>query len=266
MHSLYKFISDIVRMQSTILELARRDYQRQYQGSYLGFIWMYLQPLLFIGVLYMIFSLGLRAQATMDVPFGLYLICGMIPWMYFSSNFTSTTNVIKSHSFLVKRVDFRLSVLPIVKLLSSLVPHVFMVLIAIAVSAYNGYMPTLYTLQIFYYLAAMSLLLMGLGWFTASTSIFIKDVVNMVAILTQFGFWLTPVIWNINMMPSEYRWLIKINPAYYIVTGYRDSIIMQVPFWSKPYEAAVFWILTLVILAIGISVYRRLRPHFAEVV
>jgi ABC-type polysaccharide/polyol phosphate export permease len=227
---------------------------------------MYLQPLLFIGVLYIIFFLGLRAQTTMDVPFGLYLVCGIIPWMFFSSNFTSATNVIRSHSFLVKRVDFRLSVLPIVTILSGVIPHAFLVLVAIGIGAYNGYAPTLYTLQLLYYLTAMSLLLLGLGWLTSSTSIFIKDVVNVVSVLTQFGFWLTPVFWNINMMPIEYHWLIKLNPAYYIVAGYRDSIINRVPFWDKPYESIVFWSVTILVLIVGVSVYRRLRPHFAEVV
>lgn len=260
------FITDIVSKRSLIYELSKRDFQQQYQGSYLGIVWMFLQPLLFISVLYLIFSLGFKAQATMEIPFSLYLVCGMVSWLFFVGNLSSTTNVIHSHAYLVKKVDFRLSILPIVKILSSLIPHLFLVAVAIALSWYHGYHPGLHTIQIIYYLVALSLLLLGIGWLTSSTSIFVTDVSNVVTVITQFGFWLTPIFWNISMIPERYHWLIKLNPLYYIVSGYRDSIILGTPFWAKPEETLYFWGITILTLVAGIHVYRKLRPHFAEVV
>ena len=112
----------------------------------------------------------------------------------------------------------------------------------------------------------MSTLLLALGWLTSSTSVFIKDVSRVVAIFIQFGFWLTPIFWNINMIPDKYQWVIKLNPMYYIVTGYRDSIVMQVPFWERVDIMVNFWIFTVIMMFIGIGVYRRLRPFFAEVI
>jgi ABC-type polysaccharide/polyol phosphate export permease len=111
----------------------------------------------------------------------------------------------------------------------------------------------------------MSVLLLGLGWMTASTSIFVSDVKKLVMVLIQFGFWLTPIFWNISKIPEKFRWIIELNPMYYIVTGYRDSIITQVPFWERG-NTIYFWCFTLVCLYLGISIYRKLRPHFAEVI
>jgi len=264
--SVSAFLLDILKKRAIILELAKRDFQREYQGSYLGFVWMFLQPLLFISVLYMVFTLGFRAGVSDGMPFALYLVTGMICWIYLSSNLVSMTHAIKNHAFLVKKVDFRLSILPIVKLLSSLVAHVALVLLAIGIAWYKGYSPSLYTLQVVYYFAAMSALLLGLGWLTSSTSIFVKDISKLVSVMVQFGFWLTPVFWNIKMIPERYRWVIELNPAYYLVSGYRDSLVDRVAFWDKPLITAYYWVITLLFLLAGISVYRKLKPHFAEVV
>jgi len=261
----YYFIRDIVDKRSVIYELVKRDLQQQYMGSYLGAVWLFLQPLLFITILYAVFTLGFRAGSVVDMPFSIYLVTGMVPWLYFSSNFSSNTGAIRRYAFLVKKVDFRLSVLPIVTMASSLVAHIFLLIVAICLAWYQGIAPSIYTLQLIYYLIAMTALLLGLGWMTSSTSIFIKDVANVVSILVQFGFWLTPIFWNIEMIPEKYRWIIELNPMYYIITGYRESIVSHVPFWESD-NTIYFWAFTLVCLYFGISIYRRLRPHFAEVV
>ena len=263
--STFYFLRDILNKRAMILELVKRDIQQQYMGSYLGMVWIFLQPLVFISVLYAVFTFGFRTGASSNMPFSIYLITGFVPWLHFSENFSANTNVINSYSFLVKKVDFRLSILPIVKMASSLIVHVFLVTIAVCIAWYLGYGPTLYTLQLVYYLFAMSALLLGLGWMTSSTSIFVSDVAKIVGVLVQFGFWLTPIIWNISMVPDKYRWIIELNPMYYIVTGYRDSIVGQVPFWENEHTV-YYWIITLVTLYLGINVYRRLRPHFAEVI
>jgi lipopolysaccharide transport system permease protein/teichoic acid transport system permease protein len=166
----------------------------------------------------------------------------------------------------VKKVDFRLSILPIVKILSALVPHIFFLLIATVICWINGFAPSLYIFQVFYYLGAMIFLLLGLSWITSSTSLFVKDVIRLVSIITQFGFWLTPIFWNIKMIPGQYQWIIKLNPIHYIVNGYRDSLINNIPFWEHPYETLYFWLVTLCAMYVGITIFGKLRPHFAEVI
>jgi len=260
------FLTDVFKKRSVIYELAKRDFRQQYMGSYLGFVWMFLEPLLFVFVLYMVFSFGFRTGESGKVPFVLYLITGFISWLYFADNLSANTNVIRSYSFLVKKVDFRLSVLPIVTMLRVLVPHFFLLVVAVIILWFRGYSPSIYTIQIVYYLFAMLALLLGLGWLTSSTSIFVKDVNNLVRVMIQFGFWMTPIVWNIEIIPLEYRWIINLNPMSYIVMGYRDSLIFQVPFWHHPIVTFYFWTVTLIILICGISVYRKLKPHFAEVV
>jgi len=266
-HRIQSFITDIYDKRSILYELAKRDFQQQYMGSYLGFIWVYLQPLLFITVLYTVFTFGFKSGSSSEgVPFAVYLISGMIAWFYIAENLNAGANVIRQHSFLLKKVDFRLSMLPIVKLMSSSIPHFFFIFISIIVAFLNGFYPSMYLLQISYYFIGMVALLLGIAWMTSSTNIFVPDVSKAVGVIVTFGFWLTPIFWDLARIPEKYQWIIKLNPANYIVQGYRDSIINHVAFWEKPYEALYFWTLTLIMLWIGISVFKKLRPHFAEVV
>lgn len=260
------FVLDLIKSRGLILELAKRDYKQQNQGSYLGMVWNYLQPLLFITVLYSVFTLGFRSGEAEDMPFSIYLVSGMVCWLYFSANLSSIGSVIRSYSFLVKKVDFRLSVLPIVRLLSSFPSHFFLLLVALALAAYQGIFPGWHTLQFIYYFFCMVILLLGLGWFTASTSIFVKDVSNVVSVITQFGFWLTPIFWQIENMPDKIQWILKLNPAYYLVTGYRDAITGAHYFWQRPEESLLFWSVTLLFLVLGAAVFKKLKPHFAEVI
>lgn len=262
------FISDIIKSRRLIIELARRDYRQQNQGSYLGLVWNYLQPLLFIAVLYSVFTLGFRSVADMNkMPFSVYLVSGMVCWLYFSVNFTALTSVIKTYSFLVKKVNFRLSILPIVKLVSTTLPHLILFCLTIVLAYYHGIEPGLHTLQFLYYFGCMILLLLGLGWLTASTSIFVKDVANIVAIVTQFGMWLSPIFWNMEAMPDRIQGALKLNPVYYLVSGYRDSLTGDVFFWQRPIqETATFWLITIALVVAGALAFKRLKPHFAEVI
>lgn len=265
--STYSFFSEIITKRYIIYELAKRDLQQQYRGSYLGFVWMLIHPLVFISILYMVFTWGFKSGNVQgEIPFSLYLVTGMISWQFFSVTLSSMTHVIESHSFLVKKFDFRLSILPIIKMLSALVAHLFLLTVAIGLCWHEGYAPTFFTLQVLYYLMAMLALLLGLGWLTSSTNIFVRDVSKIVNIIVQFGFWITPIFWNIDRFPDQYQWLFKLNPVCYIVTGYRDSLITQTAFWKRPEDTLYYWVITIVLMYIGISVYRKLRPHFAEVI
>ena len=260
------FANEIFKKRHAIYELAKRDFQAQYKGSYLGIFWTYIQPFLFIMLIWTVLTYGFKMQSVESKSHTLWLIFGMVPWLFFAEVFSSVSSVIQQYSFLIKKVDFSLGILPIVKILSALITHFVFVFVTLIIGILSGVYPSLFALQIIYYSFAASMLLLGLGWFTSSASLFIKDINNIVTLLIQFGFWLTPIFWNIEMVPVKYHWIVKLNPVYYIVNGYRDSLLLNIPFWQKLYEFFYFWFVVTVILLTGAIVFRRLRPHFAEVI
>ena len=263
---IFKFLNELFKRRFLIYTLVKRDFQNQYTGSYFGLIWNFIQPVAFIFILWFVLSTGFNMKSGNGLNQIFWLVSGMISWLYFSDVFSASTQIVQQYSFLIKKVDFSLGILPIVKILSSFINHLIFILLTFIFGLIAGITPSFYWIQILYYSAALQVFLLGLCWFTSSTAIFVKDVSNVVVILVQFGFWLTPVFWNADIVPSQFHWFIKLNPLAYIVTGYRDSLIYQIPFWDKPLQTVYFWLFSLIILFAGALVFKRLRPHFAEVI
>jgi len=262
---IFAFLKDIMQGRKLIFELAKKDLQTRYLGSYLGVIWAFIQPVTTILVFWFVFQVGFKSAPVKDVPFILWLICGMIPWFFFSDSLTSATNAVLDNTYLVKKVVFKVSILPIIRIISALFVHVFFILIIFIMLLIYGYPLSIYNIQFFYYLVCTIILVLGLSWITSSFVIFLKDLGQIIGILIQFGFWLTPIFWSYTIMPVKYQYLLKLNPLYYIIQGYRDSFINHVWFWNYYNQTINFWIITSLVFIIGALLFRKLRPHFADV-
>ena len=262
----YRFLKHIVESRKLLFTLSYNDFKEQYLGSYLGIIWAILRPLMFIGVMWFVFGVGFKSKPVNDgTPFILWLLSGMIPWFFFADAIGKGMNAVVSNSFLVKKVAFRVSVLPLVKVLSSLYIHVVFVGILLSIFLYYGYKPTLYWLQIPYFMLCMILLLLGVSWLTASIKVFVKDVGEVIGVIIQFGFWVTPIFWSINIIPQKYQSIIKLNPMFYIIDGYRNALIHQKWFWENMNLTVYYIVFTVMVLVLGAIVFKRLRPHFGDV-
>lgn len=259
------FLKDVLRDRRLIWDLTKRDFSSKYLGSYIGFFWAFLHPTITILIFWYVFQVGFRTAAIDDHPFVLWLIAGIIPWFYFSEVFGGGTTSVVDNSFLVKKVLFKVSTLPIIKILSAFWIHVFFIFAAFLIAALYGYYPSIYSFQVFYYLLCMLVLLLGTTWLTSAIYVYIKDMGQLVSIFIQFGFWTTPIFWNIKTVSEEYSFLFRLNPMYYIVEGYRNSIIYKTWFWEDMQFTIIFWVITLFFLVLGILVFKRLRPHFSDV-
>ncbi len=259
------FLRDIAKSRRVILELSKKDFQSRYLGSYLGIVWAFVNPAVQIAIMWFVFQVGFKSPPVNDFPYILWLIAGIIPWFFFSDGVMGATTSVVDNSFLVKKVVFRVSVLPIVRIISALFIHLFFIAVIFVMFVLYGYTPDIYSAQALYYLFAEVVLILGISWATSSIVIFLKDVGQIVSIFLQFGFWLTPIFWNISMLPDRYRVYVKLNPAYYIIEGYRDCFIHKKLFWDNVWLTAYFWAVTLLIFAVGAVLFRRLRPHFADV-
>ncbi len=248
-----------------IVELTRQDFRAKYLGSYLGMLWAFVHPSVYIALLWFVFQVGFKSSPIVGVPFILWLMAGIIPWFFFTDALSGSTNSVIENSFLVKKMTFSIGMLPIVKILSSLIIHLFFLLALLAMLIAYRLPISLHWLQVFYYLFASMILLMGLSWLTSSIVIFLRDVGQVVTMTLQFGFWVTPIFWSATMLPEPYRWMIKLNPVYYLVEGYRDSFVNRVWFWQHWQLSIYFWCVTGSIFVLGAVVFRRLRPHFADV-
>ncbi len=262
---LFIFLRDVARSRHVIYELTKKDFKTRYLGSYLGLVWAFVHPVVTIGVLWFVFTYGLRAGPVRDVPFILWLMAGMVPWFFFSESLVGGTASVVENAVLVKKVVFRVSLLPVVKLLSALVIHLIFMAVVLGVLLVGGKRPGWPALQLLYYLPALVVLLLGINWLTCSLAVFARDLGQAVGVVLQFGVWLTPIFWNIQMIPEKYQVYFKLNPMYYIIGGYRDSLVDGVWVWEHGAWTLYFWLVAGAFLMAGTFVFRRLRPHFADV-
>jgi lipopolysaccharide transport system permease protein/teichoic acid transport system permease protein len=259
-------VADIFYNRQLLWDLTKRDLRERYIGSYLGILWAFIQPMITICIFWFVFQVGFKTGPTATgTPYILWLVCGMFPWFFFSDSVNGATNSIIRSSFLVKKIVFPVRLLPIVQIFSAGVIHCFFIVVLFLMFAYYNYYPSIYNLQIIYYSFAAFALILGISWLTSSLSVFSNDVSQFVNMCLQFLFWLTPIMWDTTMIPEKYSFLFKLNPLYYIVRGYRDSFIDHCWFWERGLTNIYFWVVTLFIAILGAWIFKKLYPHFADV-
>ena len=120
-------------------------------------------------------------------------------------------------------------------------------------------------LSILYYSFALTILLFGISFIVSSLAVFLKDASQFIAIALQIGFWLAPVFWDVSTMTESVMKILRCNPMYYILTGYRNAMISGINFWEEPIGTiAYYWCFTAVVLFLGVKTFKKLRVHFAD--
>lgn len=127
-----------------------------------------------------------------------------------------------------------------------------------------GYVPNIYYIQAAYYYLCEVTLLMGLTWAVSALAVFSKDILNMTALVTQVGFWATPLVWDPSGMPQSVQMVVKLNPMYYVCVGYRETFSGHAWFFEHPALTLYFWMFTAVLLSAGAYIFYKLRPQFAD--
>lgn len=259
-------VQELKNNKELIWNLAKNDFKTKYAGSYLGIIWAFVQPIVTILVYWFVFQFGLRAGSPIkDIPFILWFITGLIPWFFFQDALLNATNCMLEYSYLVKKVLFKISVLPIIKIISALFIHLVFIGFLFFVSAIYGFYPSQYTVQLIYYSFCTFCISLALSYLTSAIVVFFKDLGQIINIFLQIGMWMTPIMWSYKMVPEKYQWILKVNPLYYIIEGYRDTFINKVWFFERYFQTIYFWIITLILFVIGAMIFKKLKPHFADV-
>lgn len=259
-------MKDIYEDRRLLIDLSAKDVQRRFSGTYFGLVWGFLQPLMTIIVYWAVFQFGFRSGDVGEIPFVLWFITGIVCWLFISEAFSFASNSLLEYSYLIQKVKFNVDILPLVKIMSSFYIHLFFLLIVLIICAMFGYWPTVRLVQLLYYMIATIVFVFGLSLLTSSVIVFFRDLNQIISIILLIGMWGTPIAWNLdNFTPATQR-ILKLNPFYYLVEGYRDAILGRKWFLDRPELTVYFWTVTIIILFIGIHFYTKLKPHFADTV
>lgn len=266
MNTSNSFFGEIFERRYLIAQLIKKNIVTQYKKTRLGVVWSLAEPLLHMAIMYLVFGIGLRGGRNMEIPFICYLVVGIAVVNLFNSVLNKGTNCIRSQSYLLKKVHFRMSILPIIVIISEIIDHLFFFAAVVLIIIINRIYPDFFWLQTLYYLFSLSILMTGIIWFTSSLSIIIPDLNNVVSVMNRVFFYFSPVFWNIEQIPDSIKVFVQLNPLYYIITGYRNSLFYHIPFWQDIYGTLYFWGLTFFFLIIGSFSFKKIRPQFADLI
>lgn len=216
-----------------ILHLTRQDLVERHTGSVLGATWTFVSPLINILVFVLVFSsiMGAKLEgfgAEIDqYAYSIYLICGMLAWISFANSLGRITNLFKDQSHLVTKVNVSLLALPLSVLLTETVIYIigmvffvgFLLLVDFPLSAYWIVVPVIYTLQ--------CLFVYALGITLAVLAVYLKDIKEVVTVVLQVWFWVTPIVYVMEILPVWVQGGMQFNPAYVLVDAYRSLIMRQ---------------------------------------
>lgn len=263
----FDFIKKLYRSRYMIGMLALRELKTTYIGSLFGFLWAVFNPVFLVAVYGIVF--GIFFKSTPDPAYGtdsflLFLLCGIVPWQFFSQSVSSSTNVILSNRNLIKKAaGFPSEILPVTTVLSNIIGHLIGVsLLLVLIMVFGGGLSPALAL-IFVYMFFISVFAVGLGWILSSANVFLRDIQQAVGLLLMGWFFLTPVIYSGSMVPGPFSVVLKLNPMYHMVEGYRFALLAgkALPAMDFLYMAAV----SVVTFGIGGVFFRKLKPWFAEV-
>lgn len=260
-------IRDLFKNSKLVGSLAVNDFKTKYAGSQFGIVWAFVQPIVTIMIYVFVFQVIAKANPLENgFPFVLWLIAGMVPWFYFSEAIMNGTTSLKEYSYLVKKVVFQIDVLPAVRVISSIFVHLFFVVFTIIIYILSGEMPTIYATQLIYYMLCNVVLAMSFSYITSAIMPFFTDFSQVVNIILMISMWVCPVMWDYRtIMPQQYQWILRCNPVFYVIQGYRDALVDQIWFWERPLAFVCFWTTTFVVFGVGVHIFKKLSIHFSDV-
>jgi len=264
-----KYILNVLREQiqyiPLIFKMAKYDTKSKYQMHYLGILWQFIMPIIQVGIYWFIFGIGIRSGAPVgDVPFLVWLIAGLIPWFFIGPTITQASNSVYSKINLVSKMKFPVSILPTITIVSNTFNFFIMLAVAQIIMVINGVYPTIQTIQLIYYIFSSFALVYALSLLFSTLSTIARDFQNMLQSVIRLLFFVTPILWDPSQMPEIYHNLLKLNPFYYLIMGFRSSYLSEGWFFNNLAYGLYFWSFVLLTLLIGSFMHIRFRSKFID--
>ncbi|WP_185973693.1 ABC transporter permease [Ferrovibrio terrae] len=263
---MFSYSRTILHSRRVILALARQALLSRFAGTGAGMLWTVFQPLAMVAAYWLVFTYGFRVTAPDGQPFAVYFVTGLLPWTFLSEALAAATGTVTRNSFLVRKIQFPSEVLPLVEILGASFPHVIFFVLTLLVLLGHGILPGIWIWQLLYAYFALAAFALGLGLALSAFNVFHRDVAQSITPVLNVWFWLTPIVWSLDMLPPTWRSLAALNPMTHIVEAYRAALLYGHPVWQPTLHVIAFWLITLTLLFCGYRSFMRLKSEFADVV
>ena len=267
MKSLITVLGEQIKYRRMIVSLAKYELKTRYAGNALGIVWLFLNPILQVSIMWFVFGVGIRGRAPIDdIPFIVWLQTGMIPWIYISSGITLGAGSISSKLSIASKMSFPLSIVPVYMIFSQLLTHLILLslvfgLMIVHQIGFGGF--SIWSLV--YFILTSTAFLMALAFVSSTIISIVKDTKQLISHIVRLFFFTTPIMWETPRV--SYTWfliILRANPINYLVTGYRNAFLYSDVRSINLIDTIYFWTLTALLLLIGTRIHLKLRKEFID--
>lgn len=252
-------LKELYNYREMVYNLVKKDLRGRYKGSVLGFLWTFINPLLQLAVYTMVFSTIMRVNVD---KFYMYLFIALIPWIFFTTSVLSGTISIIQNKDLIKKIYFPRIIIPISTVLATFMNMIFSMAVVILALFISGIGISYYVLLLPVIMILEFFLVLGMVFLFSSLNVFFRDIEYILSIIMMIWFYMTPIVYTVEMIPEKYKTLFYLNPMTNIVIFYRD-ILFYKKMPSFGFMGGVF-LYSLAMIVIGFFVFQKLQKNFVE--
>jgi lipopolysaccharide transport system permease protein len=248
----------IVANRRLLASITRVELQKKYAGSVLGLGWVFLQPALLLCVYLFIYLIvfDVRFPGFSTFDYVLYVFCGLVPYLGFMEALTTGGLAIRQNIHLVKNVMLPIELVPVRAVIVGMTSQFVSLALVILMLAGSGDL-TLHVAWLPIVILLQMLMLIGLTWILASVTVALPDVTYFVNLFVFLLMFLSPIGFRVEMVPPNFTWVVHLNPVYYMLEIYRDSMLYGT--WPAPLDIAVFAGGSVMLFALGATFFRAFK-------
>lgn len=251
--------------------IAKYELLADMRDSKFGIFWNFASPAIQVFTYWLIFGIAWNRKPVGDIEYLPWLVVGYAAWWFVQPCIQSGCNAIFSKTNVITKMKFPVSVLPATICAKEFFNHCCMLVIAFVTISLCGYRPNIYWIQLIYYAFCAFVFVEAVSMILSVLTMLWRDVKKLVTSLMRMLMYFSPVIWECHFNESVphyemLNYIMKLNPVYYIINGYRDSVFYNTGFWNHPALSAYFWIVTLALFVIGCMLMYKFKRKFIDLI
>ncbi|TWT03574.1 ABC transporter permease [Planomicrobium sp. CPCC 101079] len=266
MKSLFNIIKEQIGSIYLIQRLAMFHIKIDNRNNVLGFVWEILNPAIQMAMYWFVFGLGLRENNGINgVPFIFWMLAGISMWFFMNQGILDGTKSIYQKFNLVAKMNFPLSTLPSYIITSKLYGHLFLLGILMILFWINGYWPSVYYIQLVYFIAISYLFTFAVTLLTSTLAVVVRDIQMVVQSSLRVLFFLSPILWQTERLPDFVEPYMQLNPFYYLANGYRASLLYNEWYIIDQWQLTVYNLgVIFLLLLVGSAAHFKFRNRFSD--
>lgn len=248
-----------------IFSIAKYEYVADLRDSKFGLFWSFASPIIQVFSFWLVFGIGMSRGDQEGIKYLPWVIVGFSMWWFISPVITGGCNAIFSKNNIITKMKFPVSILPATVVLKEWFNHICVLIIAIFVIFIYGFRPNIYWIGTFYYMVCGFILVWNITLITSVLTMLWRDIRKLVKSLMRLLLYFSPVIWTARFKSLPIlNYIMKMNPIYYVVQGYRDSLLFKKSIFAHPVMTGYFWCANLLLFAIGCTLIYKFKKRFID--